>query len=181
MFAIGLVTTITALIAAFNRTEAALTIALVHLLINMIGVLIFLPFPVIRKIPVYIAYRFGAWTFDSRVVGFSYILFTFFLLPFTLIYINRDSVDSQRYEYVIEEPDHGATTRIVVVNHDKVKENSQVLVYNASEDDEKDIPNIDRIDLFTCGMYQKGRKGKIDLAHQSARKNEPDPQPTSTH
>lgn len=129
-------TTITALIAAFNRTEAALTIALVHLLINLIGVLIFLPFPAIRRLPVYIAYRFGAWTLESRVIGFSYIIFTFFLLPFTLIYINRDVVDSQRYEYAIAEGSNGMLSRTIVVNHDKVKENAQILVYNATEETE---------------------------------------------
>ncbi|OEK05922.1 Na/Pi symporter [Roseivirga misakiensis] len=88
-------TTITALLAAFNRSDAAISLAFVHLLFNLIGVLIFLPFPIIRKIPVLIAYRFGTLTFDSRLFGFSYIIVSFFLLPFTLIYLSRNSAKEE--------------------------------------------------------------------------------------
>lgn len=84
-------TTITALIAAINRSDAALSLAFVHLIFNLIGVLIFLPWPAIRRVPVWMAYKFGLLTLDSRVIGLSYILFTFFLLPFTLIYVGQQS------------------------------------------------------------------------------------------
>ena len=122
-------TTITALIAAFNRTEAALTIALVHMLFNLIGVLIFLPWPMLRSIPVRVAYRFGAWTLDSRLIGFSYIIFTFFLMPFTLIYINRDTTESQEFKYHITDQYQGEFEKTIVMNTDNAKRNAQVLVF----------------------------------------------------
>lgn len=131
-------TTITALLAAFNRTEAALSIALIHVLINLIGVLIFLPFPVIRKIPVEIAYRFGAMTLESRIIGFSYMIFTFFLLPFTLIYLNRDSVETAQYEFTVMTDRESEATKMIIVNKDNVKSFSQFLVYNRTADGEDD-------------------------------------------
>ncbi len=125
-------TTITALLAAFNKSDAAMSIAMAHLLFNLIGVLVFLPFPFLRNIPVKIAYRFGAWTLDSRIIGFSYIVFTFFLLPFTLIYFSKDSVESQRYVYEITEGDH-VTNESIVINSDKVKDIDQFLVYHGEQ------------------------------------------------
>ena len=79
-------TTITALMAAIARTDAALSIALVHVLINVLGVLIFFPFPVVRNLPVKWAKQLGALAARNRLVGFVYILLTFFLIPFLLIY-----------------------------------------------------------------------------------------------
>ena len=134
-------TTITALIAAFNRTEAALSIALVHMLFNLIGVLIFLPFPVLRRIPVQVAYRFGAMTLDSRLIGFSYIIFTFFLMPFTLIYINRDSNERQEFKYHITEVALVDVDRTIVKNSDNTKRNAQFLVYEA---DQGEVLNFDK-------------------------------------
>lgn len=92
-------TTITALLAAFNKSEAALSLAFVHLLFNLVGVLVFLPFPVLRRIPIYLAGKFGELTLDSRIVGFSYILFTFFLMPFALIYFNQGYVTERKYVF----------------------------------------------------------------------------------
>lgn len=83
-------TTITALIAALFKSEAAVSIALVHLFINLIGVLIFLPFPVIRNIPVRMAKSFGKLAMKFRIAGFAYIILTFFLIPFILISFNQD-------------------------------------------------------------------------------------------
>ncbi|MES2730796.1 MAG: Na/Pi symporter [Bacteroidota bacterium] len=80
-------TTITALLAAISRSDAALSIALVHVLFNVIGVLIFFPFPAIRNIPVRLAKGLSNLAAENRLVGFAYILLTFFLIPFLLIYI----------------------------------------------------------------------------------------------
>jgi sodium-dependent phosphate cotransporter len=82
-------TTITAAIAAIYQTEAAISIALVHFLFNIIGAMIFLPFPAIRNIPVQLATLFGEKTVKSRLIGLAYILLTFFIIPFLLIYFNR--------------------------------------------------------------------------------------------
>lgn len=83
-------TTITAAIAAIYKTEAAIALALVHFFFNLIGALIFMPFPVIRNIPVRIALFMGQKSVQNRIIGFAYILLTFFIIPFFLIYFNKD-------------------------------------------------------------------------------------------
>lgn len=83
-------TTITAVIAAIYKTEAAISIAIVHILFNLLGALIFLPFPTIRKIPVKIATFMGRKSVKTRLVGFAYIVLTFFIVPFLLIYFNKN-------------------------------------------------------------------------------------------
>jgi sodium-dependent phosphate cotransporter len=82
-------TTITALLAAIYKSEAAVSLAIAHLIINLIGVLIFLPFSTIRKFPVELARRFGYLASENRLIGFFYIILTFFLIPFILIYISK--------------------------------------------------------------------------------------------
>ncbi|QDH78905.1 Na/Pi cotransporter family protein [Echinicola soli] len=83
-------TTITAAIAAIYKTEAAIAIAIVHFLFNFIGALVFLPFPVLRNIPVKLAIHFGKNAAKKKVIGVAYILLTFFIIPFILIYLNKD-------------------------------------------------------------------------------------------
>jgi len=82
-------TTITALLAAIYKSEAAISLAIAHLILNLAGVLIFLPLNTIRKFPVELARRFGVMASDNRLIGFFYIIFTFFLIPFLLIYLSR--------------------------------------------------------------------------------------------
>ncbi len=82
-------TTITALLAAIFKSEAAISLAIAHLVFNFIGVLIFLPFTKIRSFPVDLARRFGLLASDNRLIGFFYIILTFFLIPFLLIYLSR--------------------------------------------------------------------------------------------
>lgn len=82
-------TTITAVIAALYKTEAAISVAIVHVLFNLIGTLIFLPFPKLRGIPVLVAKFFGKKTAKAKMIGLAYILLTFFVIPFLLIYFNQ--------------------------------------------------------------------------------------------
>lgn len=82
-------TTITALLAAVFKNEAAITIAIAHFLFNLIGVLIFLPFSKIRNIPIVIAQNLGAVTLKYRIAGFIYIIVMFFLIPFALIWLSK--------------------------------------------------------------------------------------------
>ncbi|WP_026952948.1 Na/Pi symporter [Algoriphagus mannitolivorans] len=82
-------TTITAVIASLYKSEAAIALAIVHILFNSIGALIFLPFPEIRKIPVRMASFMGKKSVDNRILGFAYILLMFFIIPFLLIYFSR--------------------------------------------------------------------------------------------
>lgn len=94
-------TTITAFIAAtlHANTSSALSIAIAHFLFNFIGVLIFFPIPVLRKLPIELASRLGKLTLRYRLVGFVYLLGTFFFVPFTLIYFNQDSVKNLKVTY----------------------------------------------------------------------------------
>ncbi len=82
-------TTITAFIAAMFNSNAAISIALSHFLFNFIGVLIFFPTPYIREIPIRLAKGFGQLTLKYRLAGFMYLLLTFFVVPFSLIYANK--------------------------------------------------------------------------------------------
>jgi solute carrier family 34 (sodium-dependent phosphate cotransporter) len=106
-------TTITAAIAAIYKTEAAISIAIVHFLFNLLGAMFFMPYSGIRNIPVKIATFLGKESVRSRIVGFAYILLTFFIIPFLLIYFNKDdsfpNMDtdqskSPKTEIVVENP-----------------------------------------------------------------------------
>jgi sodium-dependent phosphate cotransporter len=83
-------TTITAAIAAIYKTEAAIALALVHFFFNLIGAVIFLPFPFLRNIPVKVARYVGKKALKQKFIGVAYILLTFFIIPFFLIYFNRN-------------------------------------------------------------------------------------------
>jgi sodium-dependent phosphate cotransporter len=85
-------TTITAFIAAGmqGNTASALTIAMAHFLFNFIGVLLFLPIPVVRELPLFLANGLGTISLKYRLAGFLFLLLTFFFIPFSLIYFNQD-------------------------------------------------------------------------------------------
>jgi sodium-dependent phosphate cotransporter len=92
-------TTITAFIAASFNSNAAISIAIAHFLFNFIGVLIFFPIPYLRKIPINLANRLGKLTLRYRLAGFLYLLLTFFFIPFSLIYLNRNAVSVRELTY----------------------------------------------------------------------------------
>ncbi len=82
-------TTITAMLAAMFKSEAAISIAMAHFIFNMIGVIIFLPFPPIKRIPVLIAEWLGGLVMDHKFVSIIYIIVIFFLVPFAFIYLTK--------------------------------------------------------------------------------------------
>jgi sodium-dependent phosphate cotransporter len=92
-------TTITAVIASISKSDAALAIALTHVLFNLIGTLLFFPIPQIRAIPVSIARGLGKATLRNRLVGLAYIILVFFLVPFVLIFFNKDKIKIKEYAY----------------------------------------------------------------------------------
>ena len=97
-------TTFTALLAALFHSNAAISIAIVHVLFNLIAVLLFFPLDFMRNIPIRLARKLGKLTIANRLVGFLYILLTFFLLPFALIYFNRNAETSITKERLFEKP-----------------------------------------------------------------------------
>ena len=82
-------TTITAIMASLFKSNAAISIAVAHLMFNTIGTLVFLPFSPIRNFVVKVAERFSFLASSRRINFFIYILLTFFLIPFLLIYLNK--------------------------------------------------------------------------------------------
>lgn len=92
-------TTITAFIAATFNSNAAISIAIAHFLFNFIGVLIFFPIPFIKEIPINLANGLGRLTLKYRLSGFLYLLLTFFFIPFSLIYLNKNAVTVRELTY----------------------------------------------------------------------------------
>lgn len=97
-------TTITAFIAAMFNSNAAISIAIAHFLFNAIGILIFFPIPYIKELPVKLADWLGRLTLRYRLAGFLYLLLTFFFIPFSLIYLNKDAVKVQELSYQYKNP-----------------------------------------------------------------------------
>ncbi len=96
-------TTITALLAAIFQSDAAISLAIVHLLFNLTGVIFFFLIPYLSNIPVYLAKKMGRVTMNIRLVGFAYVLFAFFLIPFTLIYFSQDEKSQDPVEITTED------------------------------------------------------------------------------
>ncbi|GAB4395302.1 MAG: hypothetical protein OHK0053_01920 [Microscillaceae bacterium] len=97
-------TTFTALLAALPASESALSLAFSHMLFNMFGVIFFFPFPWLRNLPIRLARRLGKATLKNRLVGFSYILLTFFIVPFFLIFLTKGKISIRQYEYIQQIP-----------------------------------------------------------------------------
>jgi len=85
-------TTITAFIAALFNSNAAISVAIAHFLFNAIGVILFYLVPVVKELPLKLADGLGRLTLKYRLAGFLYLLLTFFAIPFSLIYFNKDAV-----------------------------------------------------------------------------------------
>ncbi|MBL6449681.1 Na/Pi symporter [Fulvivirga sp. 29W222] len=82
-------TTITAFIAVFFKSYELVSIAIVHLTFNIIGVMIFLPFPWLREVLTKMAEKFSALASNYRFTVIIYILMIFFIIPFCLIYFTK--------------------------------------------------------------------------------------------
>lgn len=78
-------TTVTALLAALAATgpnaEAGITIAVVHLLFNLIGAVAIYPIPAIRQLPLRAARRLAVVAVRSRYVAVVYVFGLFYILP----------------------------------------------------------------------------------------------------
>jgi sodium-dependent phosphate cotransporter len=86
-----------------------------HFLFNLIGILIFYPIPVLRRVPIALANGLGKLTLRYRLVGFVYILMTFFFIPFSLIYLNKGGVEMAEFTYVEKNHVSGieSTSRVI--------------------------------------------------------------------
>ena len=82
-------TTFTALIASLVAGPAGLAIALVHLLFNLTGTLIFFPIRFMRRIPIRLAEMLAELTIKNRIWAFLYLGTTFVLIPILGIFLWR--------------------------------------------------------------------------------------------
>jgi len=80
-------TTVTALLAATVAGPAGLTIALVHLLFNVAGTLLFLPIRPMRRIPINLAKLLALATQRNRIWVAVYILGVFVVAPLLGIWL----------------------------------------------------------------------------------------------
>ena len=82
-------TTVTALLASLTGTPAAVTVALVHLLFNISGILIIYPVPFLRRIPIRLAQGLAAQTAKRRWVAFAYMIGVFFVMPLIFVFVDK--------------------------------------------------------------------------------------------
>ncbi len=82
-------TTVTALLASLTGTPEAVTVALVHLLFNITGILIIYPLPALRNIPIRLARLLALQTVRRRWFAFVYMLGVFFVLPLLFVLVDR--------------------------------------------------------------------------------------------
>ena len=80
-------TTITALLASSVAGPLGVTIALVHLLFNLSGTLIFFPLTFMRRIPIRLAEKLADLAVTNRFWVLAYIVGVFFLVPLLGIWI----------------------------------------------------------------------------------------------
>ena len=78
-------TTVTALIAAMAGTPEALALALVHLLFNVAGILIFYVPPPLRELPLALARMLGRFAWRYRGLTIVYIVVVFYIIPAMII------------------------------------------------------------------------------------------------
>jgi solute carrier family 34 (sodium-dependent phosphate cotransporter) len=136
-------TTITAFIAAMFNSNAAISIAIAHFLFNAIGVLIFFPIPYVKELPIRLADWLGRLTLRYRLAGFLYLLLTFFFIPFSLIYLNKNSVNVQElsYEYKDLVSKQNNVYKLVVKTYQN-QPLSNWMVYDHSGENQMEVSKI---------------------------------------
>lgn len=82
-------TTITALLAALFKSPEAISIAVAHVLFNLIGGVLFLLVPILNRLPLFLTNFLAGLVLRYRIISVVYIVMTFFLLPFAFIYLTK--------------------------------------------------------------------------------------------
>ena len=140
-------TTVTALIAAMSTEasvfEAALTIALAHVLFNVLGAIILFPIKPLREIPIKLSRKLGKATMKNRMVGMAYIVVTFFLIPFLLIMVSGSK--SSMISYKMKNTDMITGTTKYTLIEDKINNGSSIISRKTflNLDEPKNVGNIE--------------------------------------
>ena len=82
-------TTVTALLASMTGTPGAVTVALVHLLFNVTGILIIYPIAAVRRIPLRLATALAAATAEKKYYAILYMIGVFFVMPLLFVLIDK--------------------------------------------------------------------------------------------
>jgi len=82
-------TTATALLASMTGNIAGLTIALVHLIFNLMGMLLLFPIASLRVLPLKCSRYLAKMVEKSKLYGLGYIAVVFFVIPLVLVFLNR--------------------------------------------------------------------------------------------
>jgi sodium-dependent phosphate cotransporter len=86
-------TTITALLASLatsgENARAGVTIAVVHVLFNLVGTILVFPIRAIRMIPIRAAEKLAAIAAESRRWAIAYVLILFYVVPALFAYLDR--------------------------------------------------------------------------------------------
>ncbi len=82
-------TTVTALLASLAGDSRGLTIALVHLLFNIAGILLIYPHRAIRKIPLILARKLADAAVRSKLYVAIFVIGLFYVVPSVLILIGK--------------------------------------------------------------------------------------------
>jgi sodium-dependent phosphate cotransporter len=83
-------TTVTALLASLaTGSPAAVTVAIVHTLFNISGIIVFYPFQKLRQIPINLANRLSDIAVEHRSLALSYTLIAFVIVPLLGVLILR--------------------------------------------------------------------------------------------
>jgi len=82
-------TTVTALLASMTGTPGAVTVALVHLLFNISGILLIYPIAAVRRVPLRLATALAAATADKKYYAILYMIGVFFVMPLLFVLIDK--------------------------------------------------------------------------------------------
>lgn len=82
-------TTVTAILASLTGNIAGITIAFVHLVFNLTGILIIYPVKRLRGIPIKAARFIAEICTKRKIYAILYVLGTFYVLPITLILLSK--------------------------------------------------------------------------------------------
>ena len=78
-------TTVTAMLASLaTGSMAAITVAFVHLLFNILGSTLIYPF---KRFPIYLSQKLSDFAVQNRLIPIAYILIMFFVVPVSLYFI----------------------------------------------------------------------------------------------
>jgi sodium-dependent phosphate cotransporter len=82
-------TTGTAFLAALAGNMAGLSIALVHLLFNILGIMIWFPNKKMRSVPIWMAEKLSEKVSQQRIYALVYLAVVFFVIPLTGVFLFR--------------------------------------------------------------------------------------------